>query len=84
MHERLVSAEFKLYLFFLKGQLPILVGINIQLQKSKQDLFTTYQKIKCFMQNLLEPVLVERDMGLTEENLCVDVESIVYRGDELM
>ena len=84
MHERLVSAEFQLYLFFLKGQLPILVGINIQLQNSNQDLFTTYQKIKCFMQTLLEPVLVARDMGLTEENLCVDVESIVYPGDELM
>ena len=58
---------------FLKGQLSILAGINIQLQKSNQDLFTTYQKIiKCFIQTLLEPVLVERDRGLTEENMGVD------------
>ena len=84
IHERLVCAEFQLYLFFLKGQLPILAGINTQLQKSNQDMFTTYQKIKCFMQTFLEPVLREKDNGLTEENLRVDIDNIVYPGEELV
>ena len=84
IHERLVAAEFQLYLFFLQGQLPIIAGINTQLQKSNQDLFTTYQKIKCFMQTLLEPVLVQKDLGLTENNLRMDIDNIVYPGDELI
>ena len=84
IHQKLVSAEFQLYLFFLQGQLPIIAGINTQLQKSNQDLFTTYQKIKCFMQTLLEPVLIEKDKGLVEENLRVDIDSIAYPGDDLV
>ena len=47
-------------------------------------MFTTYQKIKCFMQTFLEPVLREKDNGLTEVNLRVDTDNIVYPGEELV
>ena len=82
MHEELVSAEFQLYLFFLKGQLPIIAGINAQLQKCNQDLYTTYQKIKCFTQTFLEPVLIEQDQGIMDGNIRPDI--IIYPGEEFM
>ena len=73
-----------MYLFFLKGQLPILAGINTQLQKSNQDLFTTHKKIKCFMRTFLEPILKQKGNCLTEENLRVDIDNIEYPGEELV
>ena len=84
--KRFVGAEFQLYLFFFKGQLPILAGINTQLQKSNQDLFTIhiYQKMKCFMQIFLEPILKQKGNCLTEKNVRVDIDNIEYPGEDLV
>ena len=36
------------------------------------------------MQTLLKPILLQKDHGLTEENLRVDIDNIVYLGGELV
>ena len=47
-------------------------------------MFTTYQKIKCFMRTLVEPVLLDINNGIVEENLRTDIDTIVYPGDDFV
>ena len=56
LYDKLVDPKFQLYLYFLQGRLPILAGINIQLQTKGQDLFTSYQKIADFKKTFLKPM----------------------------
>ena len=39
---------------------------------------TVYQKMKCFMQIFLEPILKQKGNYLTEKNLRVDIDNIEY------
>ena len=78
LYDELVDPKFQLYLYFLQGRLPILAGINIQLQTKGQDLFTSYQKIAGFKKMFLEPILHEVEGGLHESNIRKNVDNIDY------
>lgn len=80
LYDGLVDPAFQLYLYFLRGRLPILASINTQLQKKDQDLFTSYQKIDGFKKTFLEPILHEVDDGMQEGNVRTesDVDNIDY------
>ena len=77
-YDELVHPKFQLYLFFLSGRLPILASINMQLQKSEQDLFTAYQKITCFSRTFLEPILHNVESGMQDSNIRTDIDDIDY------
>ena len=36
------------------------------------------------MQTFLKPVLVDKSIGITEGNLCADIDNIVYPGDKFV
>ena len=78
IHDALVDPELQLYLYFLQGRLPVLASINTQLQKSSQDLFTSYQKIASFKNAFLELILERVDDGMQDGNICTDVDNIDY------
>ena len=82
IHDAVVDPEFQLYLYFLQGRLPILANINTQLQKSNQDLFTSYQKIASFKNAFLEPILNEVDNGMQDDNIRTDVDDIDYESSQ--
>ena len=76
-YDELVDPAFQLYLYFLKGRLPLLANINTQLQKSEHDLFTAYQKIRGFRNAFLEPILRDVRAGMQDENVRADVDDIL-------
>ena len=78
-HDELVEPTFQLYLYFLQGRLPLLANINVQLQKSNQDIFTAYQKIAGFKNAFLKPILNEVCVGMQEGNIRTDVDDIDYQ-----
>ena len=78
LYDELVDPKFQLYLYFLQGRLPILPGINIQLQTKGQDPFTSYQKIAGFKKTFLEPILHEVEGSLHESNIRKNVDNIDY------
>ena len=82
IHDAVVDLEFQLYLYFLQGRLPILTNINTQLQKSNQDLFTSYQKVASFKNAFLEPILNQVDNGMEDGNIHTDIDDIDYESSQ--
>ena len=69
LHAKLEDPLFSLYLFFLQPILDILADINCQLQKSNQSLYVTYCKIKAFKTTLMEPLLLDSEKNVTDNNV---------------
>ena len=69
LHAKLEDPLFSLYLFFLQPILDILADINRQLQKSNQSLYVTYCKIKAFKTTLMEPLLLDSEKNVTDDNV---------------
>ena len=81
-HNGIVDPQFQLYLYFLQSRLPILASINTQLQKSNQDLFTSYQKIASFKNAFLEPILNQVDDGMQDGNIRTDIDDIDFESSQ--
>ena len=71
LHVKLSNPEFSLYLYFLQPQLQLLANINKQMQKPDQSLYVAYGKINAFIKSFVQPILVDPDGALTEDNLKV-------------
>ena len=71
LFQRMNNPKFRLYLAFLVDVLPLLDDINLQLQKSGQNMYYKYQKLECFINSSINQSINPKG-SVDQENMIIN------------